>query len=43
MSELSDRPFDWVAGLSFWSGAVVILTSLTALAIAIIAVAALVL
>jgi hypothetical protein len=42
MSERSDRPFDWVAALALGSGGAVLLPSLAALAIAIIAVAVLV-
>lgn len=40
MGETSDRRFDWVAGLAFASGAAVIVPSLAALAIALIAVIA---
>lgn len=43
MSERSDRPFDWVAALALGSGAAVLLPSLIALAITIIAVVMLVL
>lgn len=38
MIENSDRRFDWVAGWAFASGAVVIITSVIALAISIVAV-----
>lgn len=41
MRHTSDRRFDWVAGLAFASGAAVILPSLCALAVALIAVIAL--
>ena len=40
MGETSDRRFDWVAGLAFVSGAAVIVPSLAALAVALIAVMA---
>ena len=40
MGETSDRRFDWVAGLAFASGAAVIVPSLGALAVALIAVMA---
>lgn len=40
MAETADRRFDWVAGLAFVSGAAVIVPSMAALAIALIAVAA---
>ena len=40
MGETSDRRFDWVAGLAFASGAAVIVPSLAALAVALIAVIA---
>ncbi len=38
MGETSDRKFDWVAGLALGSGAAVIVPSLVAVAIAVIAV-----
>ena len=38
MKEASDRPFDWVAALAMASGAVVMVPSLAALAVALIAV-----
>lgn len=38
MKEVSDRPFDWVAAMAFASGAVVLVPSLAALAVAIISV-----
>lgn len=38
MGETSDRKFDWVAGLATVSGAAVIVPSIAALAIAVIAV-----
>ena len=37
MGETSDRRFDWVAGLAFASGAAVMVPSLAALAVAVIA------
>ncbi|WP_385930734.1 hypothetical protein [Tianweitania sediminis] len=40
MREASDRPFDWVAALALASGAVVMVPSLAALAVALIAVLA---
>jgi hypothetical protein len=36
MRRSSDRPFDWVAGLAFASGAAVMVPSLCALAVALI-------
>ena len=41
MRQTSDRKFDWVAGLAFASGVAVMVPSLCALAVALIAVAAL--
>jgi hypothetical protein len=38
MSQTADRKFDWVAGLATASGAVVMVASLVALAITVIAV-----
>jgi len=38
MHQASDRKFDWVAALAFASGAAVMVASLVALAIAVIAV-----
>ena len=43
MNQTADRKFDWVAGLATASGAAVMVASLLALAITLIAVAALVL
>jgi hypothetical protein len=40
MAETADRKFDWVAGLALASGAVVIVPSLAALAVTLIAVIA---
>ena len=40
VTETSDRPFDWVAALAFASGAVVVITSLLAMTLALVAVAA---
>jgi hypothetical protein len=40
MSKAGDRPFDWVAGWALVSGAAVMVPSLAALAIALLAVAA---
>ena len=37
MGETADRKFDWIAGLALVSGAAVMVPSLTALAIALIA------
>ena len=39
MSETADRPFGWVAALTYVCGAAVVVPSLIALAIAILAVA----
>lgn len=41
MAETADRKFDWVAGLAFASAAAVMVPSLAALAVAVIAVIAL--
>jgi len=38
MSENTDRTFDWVAGLAFGSAAAVMIPSMTALAVAVMAV-----
>lgn len=38
MTQASDRPFDWVAALAFASGAAVMIPSLAALAVALLAV-----
>ena len=40
MGETSDRKFDWIAGLATMSGAAVMVPSLAALAIALVAVVA---
>ncbi len=40
MKEASDRPFDWVAALGLASGALVMIPSLVALALALAAVVA---
>jgi hypothetical protein len=38
VTQASDRPFDWVAALAFASGAAVIVPSMAALAVALLAV-----
>lgn len=43
MHKRSDRKFDWVAALAFGSGAAIIIPSMAALAVALIAVLALIL
>ena len=40
MTKTADRPFDWVAALAFISGAAVMVPSLAALAVSLLAVAA---
>ena len=40
VTKTADRPFDWVAALAFISGAAVMVPSLAALAVALLAVAA---
>ena len=39
MTRSADRPFDWIAGLAFGLGAAVIIPSMAALAVALLAVA----
>jgi hypothetical protein len=41
MKEAGDRPFDWVAALALFSGAAVMIPSLLALAVTLLAVVAL--